>query len=125
MQAAPMARLQQGKQAAVTTGTPNIPAFPAQWFTAYTALSPECRYQMHTSYCGFQQSLILCRPGHRVRGVFMSEFAELGRFGDRRLEKGGPCCTRRWFEIRAPAFDGSGATARERCGLRGSCVTKE
>jgi hypothetical protein len=30
MQAAPMARLQQKKQAAVTTGTPNIPAFPAQ-----------------------------------------------------------------------------------------------
>ena len=35
MQAAPMARLQQGKQAAVTTGTPNSPAFPARWFTAY------------------------------------------------------------------------------------------
>jgi hypothetical protein len=32
MQAAPMARLQQKKQAAVTTGTPNIPAFPARWF---------------------------------------------------------------------------------------------
>ena len=29
--AAPMARLQQKKQAAVTTGTPNIPAFPARW----------------------------------------------------------------------------------------------
>jgi hypothetical protein len=35
-----MARLQQEKQAAVTTGTPNIPAFPARWFTAYGALSP-------------------------------------------------------------------------------------
>src|SRR5689334_18453324 len=36
MQAAPMARLQQRTQAAVTTGTPDIPAFPARWFTAYT-----------------------------------------------------------------------------------------
>jgi hypothetical protein len=34
--AAPMARLQQGTQAAVTTGQPNNPAFPARWFTAYT-----------------------------------------------------------------------------------------
>jgi hypothetical protein len=25
----------------VVTGTPNIPAFPAQWFTAYTR-SPRC-----------------------------------------------------------------------------------
>jgi hypothetical protein len=30
--AAPMARLQQKKQAAVTTGSANHPAFPAQWF---------------------------------------------------------------------------------------------
>jgi len=43
MQAAPMARLQQKKQAAVTTGTPNDPAFPAQWFKAYAALSLGCR----------------------------------------------------------------------------------
>jgi hypothetical protein len=27
-----MARLQQKKQAAVTTGSANHPAFPAQWF---------------------------------------------------------------------------------------------
>jgi hypothetical protein len=30
--AAPMARLQTKKQAAVTTGSANHPAFPAQWF---------------------------------------------------------------------------------------------
>jgi hypothetical protein len=29
--ALPMARLQQKKQAAVTTGSANHPAFPAQW----------------------------------------------------------------------------------------------
>jgi hypothetical protein len=27
----------------VTTGTPNSPAFPAQWFMAYPALSPVYR----------------------------------------------------------------------------------
>jgi hypothetical protein len=35
-----MARLQQKKQAAVTTGRPDQPAFPARWFTVYIALSP-------------------------------------------------------------------------------------
>jgi hypothetical protein len=35
-----MARLQQKKQAAVTTGGAGQPAFPGRRFTAYTALSP-------------------------------------------------------------------------------------
>jgi hypothetical protein len=34
-----MARLQQKKQAAVTTGTPKQPAFPAQWFDGVYVLS--------------------------------------------------------------------------------------
>jgi hypothetical protein len=34
-----MARLQQKKQAAVTTGTPQQPAFPAQWFDSVYVLS--------------------------------------------------------------------------------------
>jgi hypothetical protein len=40
---APVARLQQKKQAAVTTGTPKHPAFPAQWFDGVYVLSLECR----------------------------------------------------------------------------------
>jgi len=40
MLAAPMARLQQKTQAAVTTGTPNSPAFPARWLSTYNVLSP-------------------------------------------------------------------------------------
>ena len=32
-----------------TTGQPRQPALPAQWFTAYSALSPVYRYLMHTS----------------------------------------------------------------------------
>jgi len=34
-----MASLQQKKQAAVTTGTPQQPAFPAQWFDGVYVLS--------------------------------------------------------------------------------------
>jgi len=41
MQAAPAASCVSKKtHELVTTGTPNIPALPAQWFTAYGALSP-------------------------------------------------------------------------------------
>jgi hypothetical protein len=54
----------------------------------------------------------------------MSEFVALGRFGDRRLEKGGPCCTRRSFEIPARVFDGLQATERKKSRLRASYVTK-
>jgi len=39
--ALPMARLQQKKQAAVTTGSADHPAFPARWVTVYT-WSPRC-----------------------------------------------------------------------------------
>jgi len=36
----PQPRTQQKKRTSVvTTGSPNIPAFPARWFTAYNALS--------------------------------------------------------------------------------------
>src|SRR5215475_9752223 len=55
--AAPMARLQQKKQAAVTTGTPNIPAFPAQWFTAYFVFSPESRAFLPPSPSGSPKDL--------------------------------------------------------------------
>ena len=41
--AASMARLQQKTQAAVTTGRPGNPAFPARWFYGLYALSSECR----------------------------------------------------------------------------------
>jgi hypothetical protein len=46
----------------------------------------------------------------------------LGRFGDRRLEKGGPPCTLPWLSDRAPAFDGLQDDARKRCGSRASCA---
>ena len=44
----------------------------------------------------------------------------LGRFGDRRREKGGPICTRRWWRGRALAFGGWAERAHGRCNLRAS-----
>jgi len=41
--AAPMARLQTKKQAAVTTGVPKRPAFPARWCYGLYVISPEYR----------------------------------------------------------------------------------
>jgi hypothetical protein len=38
--------------------------------------------------------------------VFMEIAFELGRFGDRRLEKGGRCCTVHWWQRQARAFAG-------------------
>lgn len=47
----------------------------------------------------------------------------LGRFGDRRLEKGGRRCTRLWWRARALASVGLEAAERGRCSLRGFCAT--
>lgn len=46
----------------------------------------------------------------------------LGRFGDRRLEKGGLVCTRRWFRIRAHVSAASAPVGRARCSSAG-CFT--
>lgn len=43
----------------------------------------------------------------------------LGRFGDRRLEKGGPDCTRRWLRGRARVSAGLAVTVRARCSFAG------
>lgn len=48
----------------------------------------------------------------------------LGRFGDRRLEKGGPICMRRWSHARVRAFAGSAALGRGRCSSRAFCGTQ-
>jgi hypothetical protein len=42
----------------------------------------------------------------------------LGRFGDRRLEKGGSICTRRWWRGRAAAFGGWEERESGRCNSR-------
>jgi len=47
----------------------------------------------------------------------------LGRFGDRRLEKGGLDCMRRWSRDRARAFGGWVGRGRARCSSRAFCAT--
>ena len=47
----------------------------------------------------------------------------LGRFGDRRLEKGGPICTRLWLSVPARVFVASLAAGRARFNLHGSFAT--
>jgi hypothetical protein len=49
----------------------------------------------------------------------------LGRFGDRRLEKGGRRCTRRWFDSRVRVFDGLRGAERGRFSSRAFCAMKE
>jgi hypothetical protein len=47
----------------------------------------------------------------------------LGRFGDRRLEKGGPLCMRRWWRGRVRAFAGSREHGHGRFSSRACCAT--
>ncbi len=54
----------------------------------------------------------------------MREEIGLGRFGDRRLEKGGRHCMRRWFDDQARVFDGLRETERGRFSSRAFCATK-
>jgi hypothetical protein len=53
----------------------------------------------------------------------MSMEIGLGRFGDRRLEKGGPLYTRRWFDGLVRASDALQGTERGRFGSRVFCAT--
>jgi hypothetical protein len=47
----------------------------------------------------------------------------LGRFGDRRLEKGGPHYTRRWFDGLVRASDALQGIGRGRFGSHVFCAT--
>jgi hypothetical protein len=54
----------------------------------------------------------------------MSMEIGLGRFGDRRLEKGGSHCMQRWFDGRAVAFDALQGSGRRRSGSGVFCAMK-
>jgi len=47
----------------------------------------------------------------------------LGRFGDRRLEKGGLPCMQPWLSAPVPASGGLLDGGRKRCGSGASCAT--
>ena len=88
-------------------------------------MRPVVPYGMHTSPTAllrrvpFSESMMLRRhSGAEMEG-------SLGRFGDRRLEKGGPACWLGWFvwANRASAYAAWVVIAPARCDLPGSCVT--
>jgi hypothetical protein len=54
----------------------------------------------------------------------MSMEIGLGRFGDRRLEKGGRRCMRPWFGVQATAFDALQEAEPRRFGSRVFCGIK-
>jgi hypothetical protein len=54
----------------------------------------------------------------------MAEEIGLGRFGDRRLEKGGCRCTMRWFDGQARVFDGLRGTGRGKFSSAAFCAMR-
>jgi hypothetical protein len=48
----------------------------------------------------------------------------LGRFGDRRLEKGGPGCMRRWCRGPARVSAALAVTGQEKCSFAGFFTTR-
>ncbi|MEM1050274.1 MAG: hypothetical protein AAGL24_29250, partial [Pseudomonadota bacterium] len=73
-----------------------------------------------------QQELVLTPfvVGSELEGILMFDLT-LGRFGDRRLEKGGRFCTNVLLRLAAVVFGSAGlaAVARARSGLRVFCAT--
>jgi hypothetical protein len=59
-----------------------------------------------------------------AEGNVMSMELGLGRFGDRRLEKGGWRCMKPWFDALVRAFDALQGIERKRFGSRVFCATK-
>src|ERR1035437_918887 len=87
--------------------------------------SPLSRYLMHTSF--WLRSLVetdsLVGVG-LAEGGLMSMEVGLGRFGDRRLEKGGRRCMRPLFDGLIRASGALQGTGRRRCGSPVFCAMK-
>ena len=102
-------------------GTPGLPC--AMVLTASFVLAPVTGYRMHTSLLRkLPETDSLLGVGFTEGGVMSMELG-LGRFGDRRLEKGGPLYTRRWFDGLVRASDASQGTGHGRFGSRVFCAT--
>jgi hypothetical protein len=91
--------------------------------TPINVLSPFTGYRMHTSLLRkLPETDSLVGVGFAEGGIMSMEIG-LGRFGDRRLEKGGPFCTKRWFDGLVRASDASQGTEHGRFGSRVFCAT--
>jgi hypothetical protein len=117
-------RLQSGRRSRVVLT-------PRRWRQGRGAIrerrwqkSPVTGYRMHTSLL---QSLAKTDSLVGIRfaeGSLMSMEIGLGRFGDRRLEKGGRRCMRPSFDVQAAAFDALQEAAPRRFGSRVFCAMK-
>ena len=104
------------------TGTPGIPA--RNGFNGFLRALPGDRYRMHTSLLQkLAETDSLVGVGF-AEGGLMSLEVGLGRFGDRRLEKGGRRCMRPSFDGLVRAFGALQGTGRRRCGSRVFCAMK-
>ncbi len=107
----------------VTTVTPGSPGIPyAMVLTVSFVLSPAIGYLMHTSLLHVWAETDSLVVVGLAEGGLMSMAIGLGRFGDRRLEKGGPRCMRPWFDGLVRAFDALRGTGRGRFGSRAFCA---
>jgi hypothetical protein len=95
---------------------PGIPC--AMVLTVYFALSPVTGYRMHTSLLQKSAGTDSLVGIGLAEGDAMSMEVGLGRFGDRRLEKGGRHCMRRSFDGLVHAFGALPGTERRRFGSR-------
>jgi hypothetical protein len=92
--------------------------------TVSFALSPVTGYRMHTSLLQRLAKTDSLVGVGLAEGDLMSMEVGLGRFGDRRLEKGGRRCMRPSFDGLVRALGGLQGTGRRRCGSRVFCAMK-
>ena len=76
-------------------------------------------YRIHTSGLRLAVKRDSLSVGKPVEVLMAGVAYGLGRFGDRRLEKGGRGCMRRWWPDLARASAASVRTVRARCSFAG------
>jgi hypothetical protein len=85
---------------------------------------PASGYRIHTSRLRFAVKRDSLSAGKPMEGSMAVVAYGLGRFGDRRLEKGGPGCTRRWWHGQARVSAALAVTGLARCSFAGFFTTR-
>ena len=80
-------------------------------------------YRIHTSWLRMRGKGDSVSQGMIAEGAMQGLELGLGRFGDRRLEKGGRVCMPRWWRGRGRAFGDWAGRGRGRCSSRAFCAT--
>ena len=80
---------------------------------------PACGYRIHTSQLRFGVKRDSLSASESMEVLMAKVAYGLGRFSDRRLEKGGPDCTRRWWRGRVRVSVVLAVIGRARCSFAG------